>query len=113
VSGLIEPEKLLRLNTTFRSEDRIARLSELDERPSPTKTVEPTGTNRELEKMGATATIALTIDRDGTPKDLKIESASDPDFGRRCLEAAKQWRFKPATIKGVPVKTRVSLPFRL
>ena len=57
--------------------------------------------------------ISLTIDRDGTPKDLKVDSASDPEFGRRCLAAAAQWRFKPATIKGIPVKTRVALPFKL
>ena len=112
VSGKIEPEKLLRLNATFNSQDRLARLNELDERPTPTKTVEP-NVSYELGKSGASAIISLTIDRDGTPKDLKIESSSDGDFGRRCLAAAAQWRFKPATIKGVPVKTRVSLPFKL
>lgn len=112
VNGRIEPEKLLRLNATLNAEDRIARLTDLDERPSPTKTVEPS-VSYQLEKSGGTATISLTIDRDGTPKDLKVEAASDADFGRRCLAAAAQWRFKPGKIKGVPVKTRVSLPFKL
>ena len=57
--------------------------------------------------------ISLVVDRDGTPKDLKVESSTDVEFGRRCLAAAAQWRFRPGTIKGVPVKTRVSLPFKL
>jgi hypothetical protein len=112
VNGRIEPEKLLRFSATLNVEDRIAHLTDLDERPSPTKTVDPS-VSYQLEKSGGTATISLTIDRDGMPKDLKIDAASDPDFGRRCLASAAQWRFKPGKIKGVPVKTRVSLPFNL
>jgi TonB family protein len=112
VSGRSEPEKLLQLNATFNSQDRIAHLNELDAPPSATKTVEP-AVSYQQQKSGGTAVISLTIDRDGTPKDLKVDSASDPEFGRRCLAAAAQWRFKPATIKGIPVKTRVALPFKL
>lgn len=112
VSGKIEAEKSLRLSATFNPADRIAGLNELDDRPVPTKTVDPAVTYQ-LRQSGASAVISLTIDRDGTPKDLKVDSASDPDFGRRCLAAAAQWRFKPATIRGVPVKTRVALPFKL
>jgi TonB family protein len=112
VDGRSEPEKLLQLKATFNSQDRLAHLNELDAPPSATKSVEPAHSYQQ-EKSGATAVISLTIDRDGTPKDLKVDSTSDPDFGRRCLAAAAQWRFKPATIKGIPVKTRVALPFKL
>jgi TonB family protein len=112
VSGRTEPEKSLQLNATFNSQDRIAHLNELDAPPSATKSVEP-AVSYQQQKSGGTAVISLTIDRDGTPKDLKVDSASDPEFGRRCLAAAAQWRFKPATIKGIPVKTRVALPFKL
>jgi TonB family protein len=69
--------------------------------------------DREMTDQGGSATISLTVDRDGTTKDLKVETASDPEFGRRCLAAAAQWRFKPCTINGEPVRTRVMLPFKL
>ena len=110
VTGRVEPEKTLRLDATLISVDRIAGTSDLDERPVPIKTVEPIITHYQ-EKTEGTAIISLMIDRDGTPKDLKVEQASSLQFGRRCLEAAARWRFSPGKIKGIPVKTRVSLPF--
>ena len=110
VTGRVEPEKTLRLDATLISVDRIAGTSDLDERPVPIKTVEPIITHYQ-EKTEGTAIISLMIDRDGTPKDLKVEQASNAQFGRRCLEAAARWRFSPGKIKGIPVKTRVSLPF--
>ena len=112
VTGRVEPEKTLRLDATLISVDRIAGTSDLDERPVPIKTVEPIITHYQ-EKTEGTAIISLMIDRDGTPKDLKVEQASNAQFGRRCLEAAARWRFSPGKIKGIPVKTRVSLPFNI
>ncbi len=112
VTGRVEPEKTLRLDATLISVDRIARNSDLDERPVPIKTVEPI-VNHYQERTEGTAIISLMIDRDGTPKDLKVEQASSLQFGRRCLEAAARWRFSPGKIKGIPVKTRVSLPFNI
>ena len=110
VTGRVEPEKTLRLDATLISVDRIAGPSDLDERPVPIKTVEPI-IDHDQEKTERTAIISLMIDRDGTPKDLKVEQASNAQFGRRCLEAAARWRFSPGKIKGIPVRTRVSLPF--
>ena len=112
VTGRVEPEKTLRLDATLISVDRIAGTSDLDERPVPIKTVEPIITHYQ-EKTEGTAIISLMIDRDGTPKDLKVEQASSLQFGRRCLEAAARWRVSPGKIKGIPVKTRVSLPFNI
>ena len=112
VTGRVEPEKTLRLDATLISVDRIAWSSDLDERPVPIKTVEPI-VNHYQERTEGNAIISLMIDRDGTPKDLKVEQASSVQFGRRCLEAAARWRFSPGKIKGIPVKTRVSLPFNI
>ncbi|HUJ42933.1 MAG TPA: TonB family protein [Opitutaceae bacterium] len=112
VSGQVEPEKAIQLEGTLTPADRIARIADLDERPEPIKTVEPS-VNQYQVREGGKVTIALTIDRDGVPKDLKVEQASNADLGRRCLEAVAQWRFKPGKIRGVPVKTRVSLPFNI
>jgi TonB family protein len=112
VTGQIEPEKVLELNGIMKAADRIFRPNELDERPVPIKMVDPI-LGYDLQKNGGEAMISLIVDRDGTPKELKVESTTDAEFGRRCLAAAAQWRFKPGTINGSPVRTRVSVPFKL
>jgi TonB family protein len=112
VTGQVEAEKPLNLNGLLRAQDRIVTPRELDTQPQAIKRVQP-NLDREMTDQGGSATISLTVDRDGTTKDLKVETASDPEFGRRCLAAAAQWRFKPGTINGEPVRTRVMLPFKL
>ena len=112
VEGKIEAEKTLILNANLGAEDRIVPPSELDERPVQIKTVKPE-LGYEAIRVGGTATISMVVDRDGTPKDIKVVSSTDAEAGQRCVEAVAQWRFKPGTVKGVPVKTRVavSIPF--
>jgi len=112
VEGKIEAEKTLNLSANLGAEDRIVPLRELDERPMPIKMVKPE-LGYESTRTGGSATISLMVDRDGTPKDLRVELATDQDFAKRCMDAAAQWRFKPGTVKGVPVRTRVSVPFNL
>lgn len=112
VEGRIEAEKTLALDTSLRAEDRIVSPRELDEQPVAVKMVKPE-VGYEITRNGATATISLVVDRDGTPKDIRVESSTDSEFGRRCVAAAAQWRFRPGTIKGVPVRTRVSIPFSI
>jgi len=112
LDGKIEAEKTLTLSANLGSEDRIVPLRELDEKPVQIKMVKPV-LGYDLTRTGGNALISFIVDRDGTPKDIKVESTSDSDFGRRCVEAVMQWRFRPGSIKGVPVKTRVSLPIKL
>jgi len=112
LSGQIEAEKMLNLNGVLRAEDRIVPIKELDERPVPIKQVQPT-LGYETGRTGGNAVISLTVDRDGSPTDLKVESATTVEFGKSCMDAAAKWRFKPGTINGVPVRTRVNVPFSL
>jgi TonB family protein len=111
LTGKIEPGKTTTLNAVLLESDRIMRLSELDERPVQVFIEEPVLTPEQLQK-GGSVQISLTVGKDGIPTDLKVEQASDPGFGRACLTAAAKWRFKPGTIKGKPVRSRVSLPFK-
>jgi protein TonB len=73
--------------------------------------VEPELTSAQLAD-GGSVLISLTVGKDGVPSDLKIEQASNPKLGGSCLTAAAKWRFKPGTIKGKPVRSRVSIPFK-
>ena len=97
------------------ADDRIVPLKELDERPVLVMfaDLELGFDEWGLSPSAMTATISCIVERDGTPTDLQVESATDVVLGKRCLSAVAQWRFKPGMIKGVPVRTRVSIPFKM
>lgn len=52
----------------------------------------------------------FTVGEDGTPMAVKaVQSTGNDELDRRALDAAKKWRFKPATRDGQPVIGRVRL----
>jgi len=109
--GTVEPDRTLRLETALEATaEHIARLSELDVRPEAIKRVQPTLTYK-MQQTGGNVTISCVVDAQGVPTSLRIDKQTDTELGKRCLEAASEWRFKPGLIKGRPVKTRVTLPF--
>jgi TonB family protein len=113
LNGKVEGGKTLTLNAVLADSDRIMRLSELDEKPVQILVVDPELTPAQLQ-AGGSVLISFTVGKDGVPSDLKIENPqpADPALGRACLAAAAKWRFKAGTIKGKPVRARVSIPFR-
>lgn len=111
IFGTAESGKIETLTTTLERSDRLARPSEVDQIPEAVTQVGP-----DMKRGSFTSgviIIGLTVDRDGLPRDLRIEKATDRVLGQLCMEAAAQWRFKPAMKKGVPVNVRVSLPFTI
>lgn len=50
------------------------------------------------------AVIAFVIDVDGGVVDMDVRSATHPEFSDVAMEALKSWRFRPATLKGQPVR---------
>jgi TonB family protein len=112
VTGKLEGGKTLTLNATLLDSDRVMRLSELDERPSPIAQADP-DLSASQRADGGTATISFVVGKDGVPSELKIDQASNPVFGKACLQAAAKWRFKPGVIRGKTVRCRVSIPFKI
>ncbi len=112
VSGRVEPGRTVTLTGTLLDIERVMRLSELDERPVPIQQVEPELSGG-MRSDGGSATIEFVVNKDGTPSELKIVNASSPGFGRACLTAAAKWKFRPGTVRGKPVRTRMILPFRM
>ena len=112
VTGKLEGGKTLTLNATLLDSDRVMKLSELDERPSPIAQADPELST--LQKAeGGSALISFVVGRDGIPVDLKVEQASSAAFGKICMTAAAKWRFKPGVVHGKPAKSRVSIPFKI
>ena len=51
-------------------------------------------------------TLAIVIDESGAVETASMLGALNPVYDRVILEAARQWRYKPATLDGVPVRYR-------
>ena len=81
------------------------------EAPVVSKVVSPTGLSRRLE--GATVTLSLTVDANGTPSDIKVVSRADRALTGNLVSAVSQWQFTPAKKNGVAVPSRIVLPVEL
>ena len=111
--GGIVPEKVKDLLTLERkSPDRIVSAGKLDMRLKPVVMIPPVfprSLGAEIAK--GEAMVEVLIDEEGQPRLPRIVSASDPAFGWAALQAVARWRFDPPTLKGLPVVTRVRIPF--
>lgn len=111
VNALIVKGDTRSLNVVLALSDRIYRLSELDHEPQVLRSDSLKLPSSLSTSTAYRAVIAMTVGRDGVPRDIEIVRSSDPEFGRICKSAAAGWRFKPGTVKGRPVSTRVAIPF--
>ena len=112
VTGRVESSKMLALSGTMLDSDRVMKQTELDERPFPVSEASPELSSQQ-QLDGGTAVISLVVGKDGLPTDLKILQATSPALGRACLVAASKWKFKPGTIRGKPVRSTVTIPFKM
>jgi TonB family protein len=80
-------------------------------RPKAIREVEPDYPFRLQSVLTGNAVVVFTVLTDGTVADAAVVEADDVQFGEAALAAIRKWRFKPATIKGVPVECRMTMPF--
>jgi TonB family protein len=66
---------------------------------------------RQLKEQG-TVTVSLIVGTDGKPRNFEVTCSSAPDLNEKAVEAAKDWKFEPATKDGKPVMVQVSLDFQ-
>jgi TonB family protein len=81
--------------------------------PVPLETPSP-GYPASLTDTGKSgqAVVQMTITTEGHVTNAVLHSADDPAFGKAALAVVAGWRFAPATLEGVPVESRVALPFQ-
>jgi TonB family protein len=65
-------------------------------------------------KAGLEGTVwtKLWVDENGKVFQVYVTKSDAEIFEHAAIEAARQWRFKPAMTKGKPIATWVSIPFR-
>lgn len=57
--------------------------------------------------------LVVVIDEKGDVIGITVEeSTTGYGFKEVCVEAVQQWKFAPATLKGIPVKFQYRIPFR-
>lgn len=112
IDSRIEDGRTATASAMLTSSDRIVKPSELDEKPAIISSVTPELT-REMRQKDITVQVSLVVGRDGSPRELSVLTATQENLKQACLEAAKKWRFKPGMIKGRPVNTRISIPFKI
>ena len=64
------------------------------------------------DPLDATAVVEVTVGPDGVPTDASVsQSAGKKELDKLALDAAKQWRFKPAMRDGEAIASKVRLHF--
>ena len=53
-------------------------------------------------KRSGDCTLKMTIDSEGVPRNVHVVEGLDPSFDASAIKAVEQWRYKPATVNGVP-----------
>ena len=65
-----------------------------------------------LRAQGVTGgvTLELVTSREGAVESVSVVNASDPQFGDAARAVAARMRFRPASVRGIPVRCRFTLP---
>lgn len=80
--------------------------------PVATKRVVPVHPEELYKKLiNGRAIVELLVSETGTVQEVKIVSASLPEFGQAAADAVRQWEFQPGEKNGLPVAVRLQIPF--
>jgi TonB family protein len=60
-------------------------------------------------KLQGTVVLECVIDEQGIPKVLRVVRSLDPELDQNAITAIEQWRFRPGTRNGTPVKVALNI----
>ena len=60
-------------------------------------------------KTQGRVTLSLVVGKDGLPYDIRVRESLGMGLDEKAIEAVNRWRFRPATLNGQPVATRVDV----
>ncbi|MBB5037179.1 energy transducer TonB [Prosthecobacter dejongeii] len=85
---------------------------QLDNKPEPVNRASPKLSSSQRQKAKGVVNLIIVVGPDGTVSKADVTDTPDPSINAPCIEAARQWRFKPGTRAGKPVSFKLKLPFR-
>lgn len=99
-------------SATVTNDDEAVPFSELTEKPTVLKRVEPVypENSRKAGEEGM-AVIKILVDEQGNVEKTEVVKPLTPDLTNAAEEAAKQFKFTPAQLDGKPVKVWMTVPF--
>jgi len=84
--------------------------------PRAISSAEPTlgDSNENIKGRGKTvdagsATLSIVVDKDGSVRKVKVLRGLKPDLDAKAVASVKQWKFDPATKKGIPVAVEIDV----
>lgn len=60
-------------------------------------------------KTQGTVRLLLVVGKDGRPYDIRVRESLGMGLDEKAIEAVTRWRFRPATLDGQPVATRIEV----
>jgi len=104
--GLIAPALLMAVGASAQPQEPVTP-------PQTLKSVEAVYPLSELAaRKEGTSVLTVTIGADGKVQEVEVAESGGEAFDHAALEAARQWEFVPAQRAGVPIASRVQIPFR-
>jgi protein TonB len=61
------------------------------------------------DRISGRVLVEAIVTSDGTVASATVVRSLDPGLDRNALEAAREWRFRPATLDGQPVSVSIVL----
>lgn len=65
-----------------------------------------------IERRGAQVILTVTITAEGAPILIEVAQSGGDEFDQAAKDALLQWTFAPATRNGLPIVSRIKIPFR-
>lgn len=63
------------------------------------------------QRLQGTTVLFITVERDGTVAEPEVAESAGAALDAAAIAAVQQWRFRPATRGGEPVRARIRVPF--
>ena len=108
ISGTIPVQPVTKLNLTFGTERTFA-MGEVDCPPIPILQIPPVyPMSARLKGIEGWVTVRFVVNEDGRVSNIKIiKSHPKGIFDDSVISCVSKWRFRPATVEGIKVKTLV------
>lgn len=105
-----KPQKVYHI----RGDVTIPRLIQSSQPQLDEQQIKKLNAGKKVKRTGSTI-LKIVVGEDGTVRSATVFESFDHDFDTKAIEAVKQWKFEPATKKGVPVAVELVLKvdFRL